>query len=43
LDARLRESPLFSSPITAYAANSRSAADYRTLAQELLAMELQHA
>jgi len=36
MDVRLRESPLFSQPVITYARNSRSAADYRTLARELI-------
>jgi len=36
LDIKLRESPLFGSPITYYAKNSRSAIEYRALATELI-------
>jgi len=35
VDARLRESPAFGQPITAYAPSSRGAQQYRELAQEL--------
>jgi len=36
LDIKLRESPLFGSPITYYAKNTRSAKEYRALAMELI-------
>jgi chromosome partitioning protein len=36
VDTRLRESPAFGKPITQYAPNTRSAQQYRALAQELL-------
>lgn len=36
LDVKLRESQIFNRPITAYAPASRSAAEYRSLAKELL-------
>jgi len=36
LDAKLRESALFTQPITRYAAHSRSADEYRSLARELM-------
>lgn len=35
MDAKLRESPIFSQPITMYASDSRAAGQYRLLAQEL--------
>ena len=36
MDTRLRESPVFGSPISNYAPSSRGAQQYRTLAQELM-------
>jgi len=36
MDAKLRESALFTQPITQYAAKSRSADEYRSLARELM-------
>ena len=36
LDVKLRESPLFSKPVTVYARNNRGAEDYRSLARELI-------
>lgn len=36
LDNKLRESSVFSRPITQYAANARSAQEYRSLAEELM-------
>jgi len=35
VDTRLRESPIFSQPITVYAPRSRGAEQYRQLAKEL--------
>jgi chromosome partitioning protein len=37
IDTRLRESPIFGKPITAYAPKSRGAEQYRDLAKELMA------
>jgi chromosome partitioning protein len=37
VDTRLRESPIFARPITEYAPTSRGAAQYRALAEELMA------
>ncbi|MGA9532302.1 MAG: ParA family protein [Anaerolineales bacterium] len=37
VDTRLRESPIFAKPITEYAPDSRGAAQYRALAEELMA------
>lgn len=37
VDTRLRESPIFARPITEYAPDSRGAAQYRALAEELMA------
>ena len=36
VDTRLRESPIFAQPITAYAPNSRGAEQYRALGEELM-------
>ncbi|MFW6135625.1 MAG: ParA family protein [Chloroflexota bacterium] len=36
VDTKLRESPAFSKPVTAYAPNTRAARQYRALAQELI-------
>jgi chromosome partitioning protein len=38
IDTKLRESPVYAKPITAYASRSRGAAQYRALAAELLAL-----
>lgn len=40
IDTKLRESPVYGRPITAYAPGSRSAAQYRALAQELTSPEI---
>jgi chromosome partitioning protein len=40
VDTKLRECPAFGKPITSYASNSRSAQQYRALAQELLSPDI---